>query len=118
MERNGESRFEAGEFEARYARFQVGEADIAGENAPPRTVRAYEFIVDPSQPGDRRAVTANFALQALAAGYSPVMVPVVVPGVGFADATISRPLTSIYWLLQAPPSEPAPRPLVKSERAE
>lgn len=94
-------------FEQTYRRFAVGELRPEDASAAERVIRAYELVVDPRDPQERRLV-AHFGLAAAAAGYRQVLGTVSLHGVGFRDAEGERPLDAVYFFLEggddAPPS--------------
>ena len=93
-------------FETIYERFAVGEAVRRGDDGSETTVRAYELIVDAGDERERKSLIVSFGLRAVQAGYKQSIGPVLLPGVGYADAAASRPLTAAYFFLEVPSDVP------------
>lgn len=95
----------------------IGEATRDRESSGGRVVQAYEFIVDPSDAGERRAIVLGFCMQAAALGYDSAFPTVTLPGVGYRDPDGRRPLSAVYFFVTTPsrtdpgagPEEPAAR---------
>lgn len=89
------------QFEATFNRFLLGQSERPNADGSMTPVRVYEFVLDPHDQTERRGTIATFALQALAAGYSQALAPIVMPDVGFR--TTDQPLVAVYWFLEVPP---------------
>lgn len=82
----------------------IGETPSSGESSEASVVQAYEFIVDPSDQRERRAVVLGFCMQAAALGYGFPVSSVILPGIGYRDQTGERPLSALYFFVTLPRS--------------
>lgn len=98
-------------FDSDFGRFLMGRVERANDDGSTTGVRAYEFVLDPTAQGERRGIAITFFLRAAAAGYSPIVAPLVIPGAGYADPSGAHPLTTVYWFLQEGPDPAAHGPI-------
>jgi hypothetical protein len=73
-----------------------------------REFASYEFVLDPTNPEERKEKISAFGLMALRAGYTQALGPVVIPHVGYRKDQPDKPLTSVYFFLEKPPQKPSP----------
>jgi len=94
----------AGGFEGVYHPFLSSETIRTDENGANYVVRAYEFLVDPQDAGERRDAIGAFVLDALTSGYRPAHGPVVVPNAGDREDGDGghMPLTALHFFLEKP----------------
>lgn len=91
------------QFDSDFGRFLMGRVERANEDGGTTGLRAYEFILDPAAQGERRGIAITFFLRAAAAGYSPLVAPLVIPSAGYVDPSGAHPLTAVYWFLREGP---------------
>ena len=108
--RPGESKRKADrlQFEYSFKPNLKGEMYRVEEDRTFREFASYELLLDTTNPGERRDQISRFGLQALRAGYTQALGPVVMPYVGYRKDQPDKPLTSVYFFLEKPPKKPPP----------
>lgn len=80
----------------------IGESTRDRESSAGRVVQAYEFIVDPADAVERRAIVLGFWMRAATMGYQEAFSSFSLTNVGYRDPEGKRPLTAIYFFLNPP----------------
>jgi len=98
-------------FDEVYQRFVVGERGLPGEAGSESVIRAYQLVIDATDPRDRQLIV-DFGLRAAAAGLQQALGPIAIPSIGFRDQHGDVPLNAVYFFLrEALPARPqTPKP--------
>jgi hypothetical protein len=97
------------DFEQAWRPCLLGERRRRNEDGSETAISMYEIIFEPMNQPERRGVMASFVLNALDAGYTEAMAPVVIPNVGFKDQHGRQPLAAVYFFIEKPLSTGSPR---------
>lgn len=91
-------------FEELYGPCRRGTMSVEHEDGTTTTVGSYELVIEPAN--RERQIVADFGVRAAIAGYREALGPVVLANTGFLEGRGDRPVSTIFFFLEAPASGP------------